>query len=170
MSALPLTQNCRSSGFMRPLQLDPLFKPVESLPGIGPKLAEALTRVTGREAPEDTRALDLLLLPPHGLIDRSMRSGITEAPEGTIATLKVRVDRHQPSPPGRRNAPYRVFVHDDTGELALTFFHSKRQWLEKILPEGETVLVSGKVEWFNGRPSMVHPDHIALERTRTAFR
>jgi ATP-dependent DNA helicase RecG len=71
---------------MRPLQLDPLFKPVESLPGIGPKLAEALTRVTGREAPEDTRALDLLLLPPHGLIDRSMRSGITEAPEGTIAT------------------------------------------------------------------------------------
>jgi ATP-dependent DNA helicase RecG len=124
---------------MRPLQLDPLFKPVESLPGIGPKLAEALTRVTGREAPEDTRALDLLLLPPHGLIDRSMRSGITEAPEGTIATLKVRVDRHQPSPPGRRNAPYRVFVHDDTGELALTFFHSKRQWLEKILPEGETV-------------------------------
>jgi ATP-dependent DNA helicase RecG len=154
---------------MRPLQLDPLFKPVESLPGIGPKLAEALTRVTGREAPEDTRALDLLLLPPHGLIDRSMRSGITEAPEGTIATLKVRVDRHQPSPPGRRNAPYRVFVHDDTGELALTFFHSKRQWLEKILPEGETVLISGKVEWFNGRPSMVHPDHIALEADADSF-
>jgi ATP-dependent DNA helicase RecG len=147
----------------------PLFKPVESLPGIGPKLAEALTRVTGREAPEDTRALDLLLLPPHGLIDRSMRSGITEAPEGTIATLKVRVDRHQPSPPGRRNAPYRVFVHDDTGELALTFFHSKRQWLEKILPEGETVLISGKVEWFNGRPSMVHPDHIALEADADSF-
>jgi ATP-dependent DNA helicase RecG len=25
------------------------------------------------------------------------------------------------------------------------------------------VLVSGKVEWFNGRPSMVHPDHIVAE-------
>ncbi|MCC0035734.1 MAG: ATP-dependent DNA helicase RecG [Hoeflea sp.] len=154
---------------MRPLQLDPLFKPVESLPGIGPKLAEALARVTGRDGPEDTRALDLLLLPPHGLIDRTMRSGITEAPEGTIATLKVRVDRHQPSPPGRRSAPYRVLVHDDTGELALTFFHSKQPWLEKILPVGETVLVSGKVEWFNGRPSMVHPDHIALEADAASF-
>src|SRR5690606_29482456 len=26
---------------------------------------------------------------------------------------------------------------------------------------GETVMVSGKVDWFNGRPSMVHPDHVA---------
>ncbi|MCY0146904.1 ATP-dependent DNA helicase RecG [Hoeflea sp. G2-23] len=148
---------------MRPLDLDPLFKPVSSLPGIGPKLAEALARVTGRDGPDDTRALDLLLLPPHGLIDRAMRSGITESPEGVIATLKVRVDRHQPSPPGRRSAPYRVYVHDETGELALTFFHAKQAWLEKLLPVGETVLVSGKVEWFNGRPSMVHPDHIVGE-------
>ncbi len=148
---------------MRPLELDPLFVPVESLPGIGPKSAEALARVTGRDRPEDTRALDLLLLPPHSMIDRTMRAGITEAPEGTIATLKVRVDRHQPSPTGRRSVPYRVYVHDDTGEMALTFFHSKQAWLEKILPVGETVLVSGKVEWFNGRPSMVHPDHIVAE-------
>jgi ATP-dependent DNA helicase RecG len=148
---------------MRPIELDPLFKTVESLPGIGPKSAEALARVTGREGPEDTRALDLLLLPPHSMIDRSMRAGITEAPEGRIATLKVRVDRHQPSPPGRKSAPYRVFVHDETGEMALTFFHSKQAWLEKILPVGDTVLVSGKVEWFGGRPSMVHPDHIVAE-------
>lgn len=154
---------------MRPLELDPLFKPVDSLAGIGPKLAEALARVSGRDTPEDTRALDLVLLPPHGLIDRTLRSDITEAPEGTIATLKVRVDRHQPSPPGRRSAPYRVYVHDETGELALTFFHSKQPWLEKILPVGETVLVSGKVEWFNGRPSMVHPDHIALEADAASF-
>ena len=75
---------------MRPLELDPLFKPVESLPGIGPKLADALARVTGREGPEDTRALDLLLLPPHGVIDRSRRSEIALAPEGVITTLKVR--------------------------------------------------------------------------------
>mgnify|MGYP000253497341 CR=1 FL=1 len=154
---------------MRPLQLDPLFKPVENLPGIGPRLAEALARVTGRDGPEDTKALDLLLLPPHGLIDRSLRGGITESPEGVIVTLKVRVDRHQPAPPGRRSAPYRVFVHDDTGEMALTFFHAKKPWLEKLLPVGETMLVSGRVEWFNGRPSMVHPDHIAPESEADSF-
>ncbi|KGF68949.1 ATP-dependent DNA helicase RecG [Hoeflea sp. BAL378] len=154
---------------MRPLELDPLFKSVESLPGIGPKLAEALARVTGRESPEDTRALDLVLLPPHGLIDRSRKSEIATSPEGVIATLKVRVDRHQPSPPGRRSAPYRVYVHDETGEMALTFFHSKQAWLEKLLPVGETFLISGKVEWFNGRPSMVHPDHVVREAEADSF-
>ena len=154
---------------MRPTELDPLFKTVESLPGIGPKLADALARVTGRDSTEDTRALDLVLLPPHGLIDRSKKSEIALAPEGVIATLKVRVDRHQPSPPGRRSAPYRVFVHDETGELALTFFHSKQAWLEKLLPVGETFLISGKVEWFNGRPSMVHPDHVVGEADIDSF-
>lgn len=56
--------------------------------------------------------------------------------------------------------PYRVFLHDDTGELALTFFRAKGNWLEKSLPIDEMVMVSGKVDWFNGRPSMVHPDFI----------
>ena len=148
---------------MRPHQLDPLFKPVESLPGIGPKLAELLSRVAGRESAEDTRALDLLLLAPHSLLDRSRNPGIALSPEGAIVTLKVRVDRHQPAPRGRKSVPYRVFVHDDTGELALTFFHAQGSWLEKQMPVGETIIVSGKVDWFNGRPSMVHPDHIVRE-------
>jgi ATP-dependent DNA helicase RecG len=57
--------------------------------------------------------------------------------------------------------PHRVIAHDDTGEIILTFFHAQLPWLEKMLPEGETVIVSGKVEWFNGRASMIHPDYIA---------
>ena len=78
-------------------------------------------------------------------------------------TLKVRVDRHQPSPRGNRRVPYRVFVHDETGELALVFFSAHTDYLNKALPVGETRYVSGKVEWFNGRPNMVHPDHIVDE-------
>ena len=30
------------------------------------------------------------------------------------------------------------------------------------MPVGEHIVVSGRMEWFNGRPTMVHPDHIAL--------
>ncbi len=74
----------------------------------------------------------------------------------------MRVDRHQPPPRGNRSVPYRVFAHDETGEIALTFFKANAAWLEKQLPVGETVVVSGRMEWFNGRPSMVHPDHIAF--------
>ncbi len=76
-------------------------------------------------------------------------------------TIKGFVDRHQPPQRGNASAPYRVFIHDDTGELALTYFRVKGNWLEKALPVGEDVIVSGKVNWFNGRPSMVHPDYAA---------
>jgi ATP-dependent DNA helicase RecG len=35
--------------------------------------------------------------------------------------------------------------------------------MEKVLPVGKTVYVSGRMDWFNGRPTMVHPDHIVSE-------
>ncbi|MGN6548901.1 MAG: ATP-dependent DNA helicase RecG [Pararhizobium sp.] len=145
---------------MRPIALEPLFKPVSTLSGVGPKVAALFARLTGREGADETRIVDLLFLPPHALIDRRRQPGIAHAPNGAIVTLTVRVDRHQPAPRSRGNGPYRVFVQDETGEMALTFFHSKAAWLEKQLPVGETVIVSGRAEWFNGRPSMVHPDHV----------
>ncbi|MCA1365871.1 ATP-dependent DNA helicase RecG [Bradyrhizobium sp. BRP14] len=145
---------------MRPALLDPLFSPLDTLPGIGPKTGELYARLLGRESIEDCRVIDLLFHAPHSLIDRRRQPGIAYAPQGAIVTITGRVDRHQPSPRGRPNVPYRVFLHDDTGELALTFFHVKGNWLEKALPIDETVIVSGKVDWFNGRASMVHPDYM----------
>jgi ATP-dependent DNA helicase RecG len=96
------------------------------------------------------------------VIDRRNRPGIAGAAEGAIVTLEVRIDRHQPPPRGNRSVPYRVYAHDDTGEIGLTFFHAHAAYLEKAMPVGEHVTVSGRMEWFNGRPTMVHPDHIAL--------
>lgn len=144
---------------MRPALLDPLFAPLNSLPGIGPKAGELYARLLGRESIDDCRVIDLVFHAPHSLIDRRHQPGIARAPQGVIVTITGRVDRHQPPPP-RTSQPYRVFLHDDTGELALTFFRVKGNWLEKALPVDETVTVSGKVDWFNGRPSMVHPDYM----------
>ncbi|RUY02043.1 ATP-dependent DNA helicase RecG, partial [Mesorhizobium sp. M2A.F.Ca.ET.040.01.1.1] len=107
------------------------------------------------------RAAKLLFLRPNSVIDRRNRRGIALSAEGQIVTLEVRVDRHQPPPRGNRSVPYRVYAHDDTGEVALTFFHAHAAYLQKMLPEGEHVVISGRMEWFNGRPTMVHPDHIA---------
>ncbi|WFU03418.1 ATP-dependent DNA helicase RecG [Rhizobium sp. CB3171] len=145
---------------MRPAVLDPLFASVSSLPGVGPKLAELLVKLLDRESIDDCRVIDLLFHAPHSIIDRREQPGIARAPQGTIVTITGRVDRHQPPPNPRSNVPYRVFLHDETGELGLVFFRGKAQWLEKQLPIDEVVTVSGKVDWFNGRPSMVHPDYI----------
>jgi ATP-dependent DNA helicase RecG len=151
---------------MRPEILNPLFRPVTSLAGVGPKIVVAMTRLVGMgsaESDDVPRVVDLLFHLPVGLIDRRNQPGIALSPEGAIVTLKVRIDRHQKPPRGNRKIPYRVFAHDDTGEVALTFFHAVDTWLEKTLPVGETRYVSGRMEWFNGRPSMVHPDHIVSE-------
>ena len=145
---------------MRPALLDPLFAPLSSLPGIGPKLGELFARLLGEESIEDCRVIDLVFHFPHSIVDRRNQPGIANAPPGVIVTITGRVDRHQPPPPGKSNQPYRVFLHDETGELVLTFFRVKGNWLEKALPVDETVVVSGKVDWFNGRPSMVHPDYM----------
>ena len=147
---------------MRPSLLDPLFAPVTGLDGIGPKVADMIGKVVPADVTDRApRVGDLLFVLPHSLIDRRNRPGIALAQEGAIVTLDVTVDRHQPAPRGRKSVPYRVYAFDETGEIALTFFHAQPNWLEKMLPIGGQVVVSGRMQWFNGRPSMVHPDHIA---------
>ena len=148
---------------MRPDTLTPLFRTVTELDGIGSKIGALLARLVGRPEGEPARVLDLLFHLPSGVIDRRNQPEIARAPEGAIVTLKVRVDRHQKPPSYNRRIPYRVFAHDETGEIALTFFHANGTWMERTFPVGHTLYVSGKMEWFNGRPTMVHPDHVVEE-------
>ena len=110
---------------MRPSLLDPLFAPLTSLEGVGPKVAAMIENVVPADLTDrHARAGDLLFTLPHSVIDRRNRPGIAVSPDGAIVTLDVRVDRHQPPPRGNRSVPYRVYAHDDTGEIALTFFHA----------------------------------------------
>lgn len=147
---------------MRPSLLDPLFTSVRTLSGIGPKVCGLLNKLLNIDPIHDeARIIDLLELMPHSVIDRRSRPGIAYAIEGSIATLEITIDQHQPPPSARRQLPYKVIAHDDTGEITLVFFHAHQSWLEKQLPLGQKVIVSGKVEWFGGRASMVHPDHIS---------
>ncbi len=139
---------------MRPQILNPLFADITVLPGVGPKLAALIGRAAG------PLVVDLVLTPPVGVVDRSLRPMIAEAEFGRLATFLVTVDRHDPPPKGRR-LPYKVIVSDETGFMTLVFFHARSEYLEKALPEGEQRLVSGKVEDFKGGRQMVHPDYIA---------
>jgi ATP-dependent DNA helicase RecG len=155
---------------MRPALLDPLFTPATALDGVGAKLAGLIAQVVPADTSgREVRVADLLFALPHSVIDRRRRWEIAAAPEAAIVTLEVTVDRHQPPPRGRGSVPYRVFAFDETGEIALTFFHAHRQWLEKTLPVGEKMVVSGQMQWFNGRPSMVHPDHMVPEADAEAL-
>ena len=149
---------------MRPEILNPLFKPVSSLDGIGPKLEKTLTRLFyGRETGEPAHISDLLFHIPHSIIDRRHRPKIAEATEGRISTFEVHVDKHLPPPRGNKRVPYRINVHDESGTMTLVFFRASGDWLNKAMPVGEKRFVSGKPEYFNGKLNIVHPDHMLGE-------
>ena len=60
---------------MRPALLDPLFAPLSSLPGIGPKLGDLYARLFGQESIEDCRVVDLVFHFPHSIVDRRNQPG-----------------------------------------------------------------------------------------------
>jgi ATP-dependent DNA helicase RecG len=142
-----------ASILMRPYILNDLFASVRGLCGIGPKLEGLVAKVVGGE-----RVVDLLWHLPTGLIDRSQRPRIADARDGEIATIKVEVGLHVP--PRTKRLPYRVHVHDETGEMQIIFFNARLDYLAKALPEGSTRIVSGRVEYYQGEAQMTHPDHI----------
>lgn len=149
----------------RPNDLDPLFKPATALEGIGPKIGKILPKLFASLRPQqEARVLDLLLHMPSGAIDRRNRPGIANAVAGEIVTLEVIIDDHRPPPRVNRRAPYKVGVHDETGDMALIFFHSKGDYLAKQMPVGERRYISGRLEVFSGQPQMTHPDHVVTEQ------
>ncbi len=143
---------------MRPSVLDPLFAPLTSLPGIGPKLGAAFDRLLGEEN-HPARVVDLLFHLPNGAVDRRPAGSIADAPAGEIVTFVGQVAAHRPAPPGSR-APYKVLIEDESGDVTLVFFKADRRRMEQILPIGETRYISGKMELWEGRRQMVHPDRV----------
>ena len=84
-----------------------------------------------------------------------------------MATITLSVDAHLP--PHNRRLPYRVRCSDETGILDLVFFHAHPDYLMKVLPEGETRIISGRVEYFRDEVQMTHPDHIATIEERDSL-
>jgi ATP-dependent DNA helicase RecG len=146
---------------MRPLVLNPLFASLTSLPGVGPKLEKLYARLLDRDAP---RVIDLLFHLPSGAVDRRARPKLRDVQPGQVVTVAVTVDDHRPAPPHRARAPYRIYAHDDTGDITLTYFNARREYLEKLLPVGENRYVSGTAEFYDGMLQMVHPDRVVDEQ------
>jgi ATP-dependent DNA helicase RecG len=144
---------------MRPSILDPFFATLSSLPGVGPKLAAAFNRLLSDEE-HPARITDLIFHLPRGGVDRRVRASIADAPVGEPVTLKVTVASHRPAPFGKGRAPYRVLTEDESGDVTLVYFAAQRARMEALLPIGEERFISGRIELFDGRRQMVHPDRV----------
>ncbi|MCX7888174.1 MAG: ATP-dependent DNA helicase RecG [Rhodobacteraceae bacterium] len=136
----------------RPAVLFPLFAGIETLPGVGPKVARLFAQI-GVERPRD-----LVFTLPHAVVDRRPVASIREVALPAVVTVPVTVGMHLPA--RRKGAPSRVMVTDAQTEFQLVFFHAPGDTLARQLPAGQRRVVSGKVELFDGIAQMVHPDHI----------
>jgi len=147
---------------MRPSLLNPLFASASGLKGIGPKFDTALARLLRPTAAQGVtaRLIDLLFHLPTGIVDRRRRCRIAELSGEGMATIEVTVGRHRPQPRRAPRAPYRIDCFDQTGTLSLVYFNARPEQLRRLLPEGESRYVSGRVEWYGGSPQIVHPDHV----------
>ncbi|MCZ7642033.1 MAG: hypothetical protein M5U33_03870 [Pseudorhodoplanes sp.] len=114
---------------MRPPLLDPLFAALTTLPGVGPKLDRLFRRLLRRPEAR-ARARPLLFHLPGGHIDRRARPKLRDVVPGAVVTVAVTIDRHRPPPPGRARLPYQVHASDETGDIVLTFFNARADYLE----------------------------------------
>lgn len=146
----------------RPFALDPLFRSLTVLPGVGPKNARLFENLLG-----GGKILDLLWHRPVDFVDRSASPKIIDALDGHISTIEVTVDKHHPAP--RRGMPYKVSVSDDTGTMNIVFFNAHKDWITKQLPLESKMIVSGRMEIFQGNRQIVHPDYIVKPEERNTI-
>ena len=141
-------------------QPDPLFSPVSTLKGVGPRIADVLSRLLGAKGGREARRLDLLLHLPHGLIDHELKDDATALVEGERATVDITILAHRA--PYQRRQPYRIECLLGGEPLQLIFFQGQRRYLEEQLPIGSQKVISGTIgRYGKGKKQVwqiVHPD------------
>jgi ATP-dependent DNA helicase RecG len=136
----------------RDARLNALFAEIETIPGVGPRLAEALAAL-GVRLPKD-----LLFTLPGAVVDRRPVASLRDAVLPGTATTTVTVGAHMP--PRSKGRPWRVQVRDAALDFQIVYFHARGDQVERLLPTGQRRVVSGKVELFDGVAQMTHPDHV----------
>ena len=134
----------------RPEILFPLFSDLTGLPGVGPKTARLFERL------DQTKRLDLVLSLPTGLDDRRLRDTLQGVTSGEVVTVLGTVIAHHP--PQVKTRPYRIAVEGGGTVFELIYFKARKDWMEKTLPIDAQRVFSGKVEIYDGRLQMPHPD------------
>jgi ATP-dependent DNA helicase RecG len=125
---------------------------IEYLKGVGPQRADVLKKELGIFL-----CRDLLFHFPFRYIDRTRFHRIREiANEGEPVQVKGILRRLEMVGEGRARRLSGT-LRDETGSLDLVWFQAVH-WLEKSLHIGKEYIVYGKVNEFNGRFSISHPE------------
>ncbi|WP_109356891.1 ATP-dependent DNA helicase RecG [Sphingorhabdus sp. EL138] len=139
---------------MRPEILNPLFGETQSLKGVGKALAKPLEKL------RLTRVKDLLYHKPSYWMRRKRVQELDDADVGLTIIAEVTPADYRSGGP---RSPFRVQATDAHGNyISLTFFGRNTGWPKKLLPLGESKIISGKLERYGDELQMLHPDVLEL--------
>ncbi len=132
-----------------------LLKDLTELNGVGNKTMEILKKK------KINNLFDLLWRLPKSYTDRSKISKINELQIGKIHTIKILPIKY--SFPRIRNLPNRVNCEDETGKIDCVFFNSHEGYIRKLLPIGNEITISGKVNYFNKKYQITNPTYVSKD-------
>ena len=132
-----------------------LLKDLTELNGVGNKTMEILKKK------KINNLFDLLWRLPQSYTDRSKFSKINELQIGKIHTIKIIPIKY--SFPRIRNLPNKVNCEDETGKIDCVFFNSHEGYIRKLLPIGNEITISGKVNYFNKKYQITNPTYVSKD-------
>ena len=129
-----------------------LQTPIDYLKGVGPNRADLLRSELGIQTYQD-----LINLFPNRYIDRTRYYKINELQQNNAEVQvigRITGFREVAQKRGKRLV---ADFRDDTGVMELVWFRGQK-WIRDSLKTGQTYVIFGKTNWFNGKFSMPHPD------------
>ncbi len=129
-----------------------LLSDIITIKGIGTKTRKYLQRK------KIEKVKDLLLDLPYSFIDRSKITSLNELEIGKILTIKVEVLKY--NFPRIRNLPNTVICGGDNKKIKIVFFNSFEGYIRKVLPLNQSVIISGKINFYKNNYQITNPTYI----------
>ena len=136
-----------------PANSDFLATPLASIRGVGPQLLQKFSRLNIHTVE------DALYTLPHRYEDRRQLRKIAQLLPGQTQCFYGEVlASTETSTPRARKRLYEVVVGDGSGQLALKWFHYRRDWMKQRYPPGARLLIVGEVKRFGAIREVHHPE------------
>ncbi len=125
---------------------------INTIKGVGTKTRKYLQKK------KIERVKDLLWDLPYSFIDRSKITSLNKLEIGKILTIKVKVLKY--NFPRVRNLPNTVICGDNYKKIKIVFFNSFEGYIKKVLPLNQSVIISGKINYYKNNYQITNPTYI----------
>jgi ATP-dependent DNA helicase RecG len=129
-----------------------IFDDVNILRGVGPQLSKYLKKK------KIEKIKDIILNLPYSETDRSKLYKLNELEVGKVQSIKVVITKL--IFPRIKNLPNKIVCQDETGTIDIVYFNSREGYLRKLYKLNESVIISGKINYFNKKYQITNPDYV----------